>query len=199
MLLTSLIASAFAATITINNCANTFPTMDQVGNVTYNCTGSTTVTPPPPLPPPTEIISCAGSPSTVVYNHAWGDTARKYSKNYGNLNDSDTLVIRVVVPTTIPLSNTKKYTLFGAEWQDQGVPRNFKIANKPCEQAGTGFAGKSFGGTFYINDVVVKERFGNLNIFLDQPTFKPGEVIYMNLKNDVGCYGGCNVFWQMSW
>lgn len=138
-------------------------------------------------------ISCPGAPNTYVYEQAWGDGARKFS---AGLNDNDVQIIKMTIPTSVPMSTHTRYGMSGGEWKDNGVPRNVKISNKPCE-FNTEFSGKSFSVDFYVNDtpVVLKQK-PIPRYKVAQPTFKPGETVYINIKSDNGCYGSCNIFWQ---
>lgn len=138
---------------------------------------------------------CPGAPNTFVYNQAWGDGARKFSQG---LNDSDVQIIKLTIPVNTPLSAKTRYSMSGGEWKDQGVPRDIKVSASACDFRGE-FTGKSFSADFYVNDtqVVLKDKLLPRYKF-PQPTFKPGDTVYINIRNDVGCYGSCNIFWQFS-
>ena len=141
------------------------------------------------------LAGCPGAPNTFVYTQAWGDGARKFSQG---LNDSDVQIIKLTIPADTPLSATKKYSMSGGEWKDNGVPRDIKVSSIPCDFKGE-FTGKSFAADFYVNDAPVILKYKNLPRFkFPQPTFKPGDTVYINIRNDVGCYGSCNIFWQFS-
>jgi hypothetical protein len=143
-----------------------------------------------------QTIKCDNVNNTLVYNHTWGDSAQKYSRSIGNFSDNDALVIKVDVPSTVALSAKKRYSFAGGEWQDGGVPRYIKASTKPCDFAAE-TSGTSFSADFYINNTPVVLKSHGLR--LPQPTFKPGETFYINLKNPPnGCYGACNVFWRFN-
>jgi hypothetical protein len=138
-------------------------------------------------------IKCEGVNKTFTFNQPWGDYTQKYTRNLGNFADNDALIIKIDIPQNVPLSK-KAYTLSGGEWQDNGVPRYIRLSSKPCDFASE-TSGTSFSATFFVNSTqVVLKSYG---LKLPQPTFKPGDTVYINIKNPPnGCYGACNVFWS---
>jgi hypothetical protein len=181
---------AQAGTITINNC-NTFPTVDQVGNVIYNCTNNTTQ--PPPVVPPPVTINCTTTGDTRVMTIPWGNTNRFYTKDLGGFNNNDVIVVKAVVPTTVIPSTTIKYQFYGAEWQDLAALKISNVSKTPCDFGNKVDGSTSLTNDFYVNSSPVLVR------RISYPTFNPGDTVYLNIKNfqPEACNNACNIFVAM--
>lgn len=140
-------------------------------------------------------LQCSDASNTVMVTHKWGDYQRKKSVDYGSIGDNDAFIIKVQIPATVAPS-TRLYSVFGAEWIDGRTLRYFNLSKYPCD-FGTSTVGSSFGSYFAVNTTQVTRKYGRT--VMKYPTFKPGETMYVNIKNDFGCYPTCNIFWAFQW
>lgn len=183
----------FAATITLDDA--TLAALRGGGSPVVPVPLPTPTPVPTPAPVPAPALSIPGYTATRVIVLPWGDSARRYSKDVGGLRESDCLVIQFHVPADAAVG--KVVSISGAEWIDNGQPREACLSLLPGDWSGTslGYGSKSEGTSFGV-PFVVGPALPFVNVFKPgMPGVRPGQTAYLNVRQRGGAGDTpCNVF-----
>jgi hypothetical protein len=167
------------------------------GTVRQGTAPTGAVTPPPVVPPPVLPPPVVGGyANTRTITIPWGDVQRRYSKDVGGLRDNDLLVVRFTVPADAPVG--KLCTISGAEWIDNGTPRDCCLSLVAGDFSGTslGQGSMSEGTSFGLSFMVGPRKPGGTIMKPTYPGILPGQTAYLNVRSRGGGDGStpCNVF-----
>ena len=182
-------ASRAHADVTINfaGCSSVVASGSAVTCYTGTAPPPATPPPPPSTTPttPSGPVACAGFAKTVYVDMAWGTTSRDgstayprlYTNDFGGLNATDALVVRLSPPGGVASYDSGSISL--SEWSGDGpFTRYAVISTTPCDFSiiPSTYNYKIATNVFYSMSVGGSQVSG---VYLMQP----GVPYYLNIKN----------------